>query len=372
MVSEAPTGGRQGDSLRQDVATLAAMPRGSASEGERESAAWIAERMCDAGSRDVAVEPYRGHGTFAWTYALLALAGLAAARLPKRLGWPLALGALAALEGDASGRGPFVRRLLPDAEGANVVGRVPAMGERVSTIVLVAHHDTQRTGLIWNPWLHEPGAARRLRTHAIPSYLAPAGVALLLHRMRVGRALLRVFVAMSVEQALHAPVPGANDNATGVAAVLALVERWAAEPLDGVEVLAVTPGGEESGMQGMRAFLAEHPLDPATTLVLCLDTLGCGTPIVLSAEHTLLRHGYAEADLALVPDDVERWSIGGWTDALQAKFAGLRAISLLSIGPKGVFTHYHHPSDTPEHVDFGSVRRCIAVAVATAEAFARG
>lgn len=357
--------------MKQDVATLAAMSRGSASDGERRSAAWIAERMREAGAQDVEVQPYRGHGTFAWTYALLAGLGLIAARLPRRLGWATALAALVALEGDASGRAQFVRRLLPDAEGANVVGRVGAAGERASTLVVVAHHDTQRAGLVWDPRLHEPGAARRLRTRSIPPYLPPAGVALLLHRTRVGRALLAFLAASSVEQALRDPVPGANDNATGVAAVLALVERWAAEPLDGVEVLAVTPGCEESGMQGMRAFLAAHELDPATTLVLCLDTLGCGTPIVLTAEHTLLRHRYAEADLALVPAEVERWSIGGWTDALQAKFAGLRTISLLSIGPKGIFTHYHHPSDTPEHVDFGSVRACIDAAVGVAEAFQR-
>ncbi len=125
-------------------------------------------------------------------------------------------------------------------------------------------------------------------------------------------------------------------------------------------------------MHGMRAFLRSRSLDPATTLVICLDTLGCGKPIVLRAEHALLRYRYAERDLALVPADVERWSIGGWTDALQAKLAGLRTVSLLSIGPKGLFTHYHHPSDTPEHVDFASVRACLEVAEETITAFSAG
>lgn len=125
-------------------------------------------------------------------------------------------------------------------------------------------------------------------------------------------------------------------------------------------------------MQGARSFLRSRSLDPASTLVLCLDTLGCGNPIVLRAEHTLLRHRYAERDLALVPEDVQRWSLGGWTDALQAKLAGLRTLSLLSIGPLGLLTHYHRPDDLPEHVDFASVRACVDVAVAIAEAFAAG
>ena len=123
-------------------------------------------------------------------------------------------------------------------------------------------------------------------------------------------------------------------------------------------------------MLGARAFFRRHRFDPETTLVLSLDTLGCGRPIVLEAEHALLRHRYAERDLALVPSEVERWTIGGWTDALQAKFAGLRTLSLLSIGPRGAFTHYHHASDLPEHVDFGSVRACLDVADAVARGWA--
>lgn len=352
--------------LERDVEALAAMTRGSCGPGERASAAWIARRLGGE------VQPYRGHGTYAWAYALHALLGLLAARLPRRLGWPLALGLLVSLEGDASARLHLVRRLLPTGEGANVVRRIPAAGARTRTVVLVAHHDAQRTGLLWHPALHEPGAARRLKTRSIPAYLPPAGIALLAHRTRPGRLLLRLLLALSVEQATNRTVPGANDNASGVAATIALAERYAAEPLDGTEVIAAIPGGEESGMQGMRAFLAAHDLAPETTLVVGLDTLGCGKPIVLRAEHTMLRHSYAERDLALVPADVERWSLGGWTDALQAKFAGLRTLSFLSIGPKGLLTHYHRPDDTPANVDFASVRACIEAVDATVREFTGG
>lgn len=361
-----PDGGK--GTLEHDVAALAAMERGSASEGERRSAAWIAARLREV-DIEAEVEPYSGRGTFAWAYALLALSGLLAARLRRRLGWPLSLSAIAALELDASGRFSLP---MGTGEGANVVARVPAAGKRARTVVLVAHHDTQRTGVVWRPALHEPGAARRLRTRSIPPYLPPAAAALLLHRTRLGRGMLCLFAATSVEQALRSPVPGANDNGSGVAAVLALLERFAGSPLEDTEVIGAFVGSEESGMHGMRAFLRSGSFDPETTLVVVLDTLGCGTPIVLRAEHALLRHRYVERDLALVPGHVERWSIGGWTDALQAKLAGLRTVSLLSIGPKGLFTHYHHPTDTPEHVDFASVRACIDVAVETIHAFSAG
>jgi hypothetical protein len=342
--------------LEADVAALAAMERGSAGPGERASADWILGRLRGMGIEGK-VEAYRGRRTYAWSFGVLALAGL----LPL----PARLAALVALELDASGRAPLP---LATGEGANVVARVPAAEERRATLVLMAHHDTQRAGLVWAPALHRPGAARRLRTRSIPPYLALSALVVGLGLRRASLAI----AALSAEQALRSPVPGANDNATGVAAVLALLERWSARPFDHLEVVAVFPGSEESGMAGARAFFATHAFDPATTLVLNLDTLGSGTPIVLEAEHALLRHRYAARDLALVPADVERWTIGGWTDALQAKLAGLRALSLLSIGPEGTFTHYHHPSDTPEHVDFASVRACVEVAQRVAEAFAQG
>lgn len=338
--------------LAEDVRALAGMSRGSARD-EAATAAWLAARLPGA-----EVQPYRGRTTYAWSYAALALAGLSrSARLR--------LAALAALELDASGRFPLP---LGGAQGANVVWRIPARGQRERTVVLLAHHDTQRAGLVWTPALHEPGAARRLRTRSIPPYLPPTAVIVGLGLRRLSLAL----AALSLEQAFRKPVPGANDNATGVAAVLALLERYAASPLEHTEVVGALVGSEESGMLGAHAFLKRHAFDPATTLVVSLDTLGCGTPIVLRAEHTLRRHSYAERDLALVPETVERWSIGGWTDALQAKLLGLRALSILSIGPLGLFTHYHHPSDRPEHVDLDSVRACIEAADATIHAFAGG
>lgn len=340
--------------LESDVAALAAMPRGSVRD-EAATADWLVSRLRDEGIEGQ-VEGYRGRRTYAWAYAALALFGLSR-RLPVRLA------ALAALELDASGRVPLP---IGMGEGANVVCRLPSSGERVRTVVLLAHHDTQRTGWIWDPRLHEHGAERRLSKRSIPAYLTPAGAILALGL----RPLALLFAGLSVQQALSPHAPGANDNATGVAAVLALLARHAADPVPGTEVVGALVGSEESGMLGARAFLERHAFDRETTLVVCLDTLGCGRPIVLSGENTLLPQRYAERDLALVPDEVERWSIGGWTDALQAKLRGLRTVSILSIGPKGLFTHYHHPSDLPEHVDLASVRACIEVAERTIAAFA--
>jgi hypothetical protein len=167
-------------------------------------------------------------------------------------------------------------------------------------------------------------------------------------------------------------VPGASDNATGVAGVLALVERFAAEPLDeGTETIALLTGCEESGMGGMAEWLRTEGarLDPRTTLVLGLDTLGAGEPIVARAEGSIVPWRYRAEDLDWADRGAARAGVapprrvqlGGWTDPLLAVHAGLPTISLLSANGNR-FTNYHQPTDTPDRVSWDSVAACLHLA----------
>lgn len=366
-------------SLRDDVAALAAITRDSAGAGERESARWIAERLTAIGVEDVAIEPFRAPRTFAWTHLLHAAAGVAAAVRGSRA---LALATIASYELEVSGRAPWSRRLVPHGQGDNVVALLPALGERRRTLVLVAHHDAARTGRLWDPRVAKIGATRRLRRRAMDPTGAPLGLAAaaIATGTRAGRAiggtLFAAAAALVVDVARSPTVPGANDNASGVAAVLELCARFVAQPLDGIEVLAAFPGAEESGMGGMAAFLEDHPLDPATTFVVGLDTIGSGRPIIATSEATFLPHGYREADVRFVEEAArgaglatpERWRLGAWTDPILATYRGLPAVSLLSVGDHGHHSDYHVPDDTPDRLDHACVERCVAIAEAVARA----
>lgn len=368
--------------LRADVAALAAMRRDSAGPGERASAEWVAQRMRAAGVEQVRTEPYRYTPTYAPAYGLHAAAIATGAALGGWRGRALALAAIASYELDASGRAQPLRRLLPRGEGANAVGRIPARGARRATLVLVAHHDAARTGLIWHPKLTAGGARSRVERRSMEPTGAAFGIAALAATSgtRAGRLLGGLLgaagVALMADVQCSPTVPGASDNATGVAALLALAERLAADRPEGLETIVLAPGGEEPGMGGMAAFLARHgaALDRETTFVLGLDTLGAGTPIVARAEGVLLPHRYAERDNDLVDaaarraglQPPQRWRIGAYTDPVLARFAGLRAVSLLSVGADGRYSDYHLPTDTPERVDWTSVAACLALAEATA------
>jgi Iap family predicted aminopeptidase len=162
--------------------------------------------------------------------------------------------------------------------------------------------------------------------------------------------------------------PGANDNASGVAGVLELVGRLARERPPGLEVVALVCGCEESGMGGMAAWLAAEglQLDPQRTLVLGLDTIGSGEPVVLEAEGGLWPVRYRDQDVASAERaGLRRWRLGAWTDPVLACLAGIPALSILSVRDGG-FPNYHLPSDLPENVDIGCVEACVDAAEAIA------
>jgi acetylornithine deacetylase/succinyl-diaminopimelate desuccinylase-like protein len=343
--------------IADDITALAGMVRDSADAGERAAAEWVAKRLREEGVADVELQPYRWPRTHVWAQLPHLLASLGP--------WWLRLASLVSYELDQSGRLQWVQRLLPRGHGVNVIARVPAKGAAKRTVVLVAHLDAQRTGLIWNRHVTEPGAKRRLARHAMtPSALLSAPV--LLSRSRAAKAL---GLALLLDTATSPTVPGANDNASGVAAVLEVVRRVVADPLEDTELLAVFPGAEEAGMGGMRAFVKARDLDASRTFVLGLDTVGSGTPILAEKEGALLPHAYAEEDLVRVERaahhagvPLQRWRIAAYTDPIVARFKGLPSASILSVGEHGFYTHYHRMDDVPEHVDLACVERCATIA----------
>jgi hypothetical protein len=356
-----------------DVEALAAMERGSAAE-DKPHVAWLERRLRDAGAHELHTETFRFQRRWIWRYGAHGGAGIGAALVGGPIGAGLAAATAASVELDISGRNTWLARLLPAGEGVNVVARIPAAGEPRRTIVFIAHHDAQRAGLMW----------RIPRTKQPMSLVPQTVLALIAIGCLIGSRILRAFGAatlaamtlLGVDVARRRVVPGANDNASGVAALLALMAAFARDPLEGTEVIGVFSDCEEVGLGGASAWLAAHgdELDRATTLVVSLDTLGSGEPAVVS------RDGAVTANYARVTQDwadrgalraavspPRRIDLVAPTDGSPANHAGLHTLSLVSCAPDGTLgAHYHQPSDTPENVDYESVEQCTRLAAGIA------
>ncbi|MFM9139064.1 MAG: M28 family peptidase [Solirubrobacterales bacterium] len=387
---EVPTG-----RLAADVEELAGMPRGSASRDEQDAARWAAARLEECGATGVGVERYAGRTTNSWSFAGHSAAAMAGQFIGGVGGALVALASLVSLERDASGRFPWRRRLAGGAEGASAFGRVPASGERRGAVVIVAHIDTAKTGLAWHPLVTQLGGKRNLSRQAMDpvmglqaAAIAGSAVTALLPRRSALRRLVGIpaaalnllAIALNLAIARSPVVPGANDNASGVAAALAVARAFATSPPENVDLELALVGSEEVGMGGFHAWLERRQaaLDPSRTLVLGLDTVGSGTPILAAAEGAVATHRYPEGALELVDQgallageqEPPRWRIGAWTDPLLALLRGYPAASILSVGP-GYYPHYHHPSDLPEFVDYECVAACARIATGTVEAWDR-
>jgi Peptidase family M28 len=380
--------------LRATVEALAAIERGSTSEGERDAAEWIADRLGELGC-EASVEEERAFPAWAPTLAAVSAVGAVAglAGMARRRGSRLAaaVGALAAAAiADDISNGPRVTRgaTMEKRPTWNVVGTVgdPAAAR---TVVVLAHHDAAPTGRIFDPglqrWLGRrfPGVIERIDT-ALPLWWPVVGapVAVAYGAARGRRAATAVGVvgclgatAAFVDIARSPTVPGANDNLTGVAALLALADRLRERPQDGVRVLLVSCGSEESLQGGIHGFAARHfpSLDPDATWFLNLDSVGSPRLALVEGEGPLVMEDYPDRTFRdLVARAAERAGVRmrrgmrarSSTDSIVPGRARFPIATLTSLDRDKLISNYHLMSDTPENVRYETVADAVAVAEA--------
>ena len=202
--------------------------------------------------------------------ALGALGGIAGLRGRRLLGAALGAVGAAGIADDFPPGQRRLRRLLPRRTTYNVVCEI-GDPEAERTVVLIAHHDAAHSGLVFHPAIpqiadrlgpdredrHQPAAdgaggrrpdPRRARG---ADRQAPAHQA---RRLRSGSARPRRWP----RSARREVVPGANDNGTAVVPLLALAERLLEEPPQGIRVILLSAGSEESFSEGIKAFGERH------------------------------------------------------------------------------------------------------------------
>src|SRR5918996_663878 len=88
----------------------------------------------------------------------------------------------------------------------------------------------------------------------------------------------RLFFRRASQNALSGVVPGANDNASGVATALSLAAELDRDRPEHLDVWVLLAGGGWSLHEGVRSFVRAHRdrLSPDSTYFVFLDTVGAG------------------------------------------------------------------------------------------------
>lgn len=358
------------DPLSEIRALSAHDGRLAGTDAERRAATHLARRLDEKLHREAHTEP-----TLTWprwplahlAHALLAIAGSAISVKAPLAGAILVAVATVLALGEITARVPITRRLTGRRASQNVVSTDG--GARPGTLILTAHYDAGRGGAAYGR-----AVTRLTRRTGLSAPFAAALVLLL--ATTAARALgldgpmlsaiqfvptvaLIVSLPLLADILLSGPTAGAGDNASGVATVLRLAERYG-DDLDHLDVDVLLTGAQEAGAQGMWAWLRRHrrELDPATTIVLNVDEVGQGEvryavregPLLALRQHTQLRRlcdQIAEEDAAEGRYGAQAVTARRPGDAWAARARGLPAITI-SCGPA---PDHHRPTDVPDRID---------------------
>ncbi|MFL5887216.1 MAG: M28 family metallopeptidase [Thermoleophilaceae bacterium] len=356
-------------------------------DAERRAAGHLAKRLEDLG-REAQIEPTRVLPNYATTHlihALLAIVGSVLSITAPSAGFALVLVATVSAGLDLTGIAFLIRRLTGARASQNVVSREE--GDKPGTLILTAHYDAARTGVIFGRRTSERRAALGKLLHRPIGPFEPffwSLIALLVCcALRLGgiegyvltivqfipTVVLIVSAPLFADIALSGVVPGASDNASGVATVLRLAERYGGD-LDNFDVWVLFPGAEEGLMLGMREWLKRHrkELDAARTIFLNVDKVGHGTVRYVTKEGFVVAHAYHPTlvDLCdqIAEEDEEEGRYGArpvasrnGTDATAARSRGFPAITISCLNALDYDPTYHQATDTPENIDPEALER---------------
>jgi hypothetical protein len=360
--------------VRQHIEALCKWPhRGSTTEFERQAAEYLVGQMKAIGL-DARLEQFSSHTSFSWTYLIiyggLFIGGYIGWNHPF-LGILLCALMLVLFYGECTSKWKALADLLPKRPSQNVLGIIPNRGA-AKKVVLVAHYDSSKSGLSFHP--STVGTFRQ-------SFIISVVMMLLLLEILVirsfygGGSLLRVlwvislaYLLLPIILLLHRElfgqyVQGASDNASGVAAMLAVAEGLAKVPPKNLEVWCLATGCEEVNLMGMTAFLQAHQyeLDSKTTYFINFDNLGSGSLRFVTAEGMLTVFPSAP-ELVAAAEKLSQTQIFkdiqphvyklATLDALVASSRGYKTISLMALDNRNGIPHWHWPTDVLKNIDF--------------------
>ena len=245
-------------------------------------------------------------------------------------------------------------------------------------MVLIAHHDAAHSGAIFDPTVtyalgrRFPKTIARLRAWPRIMYLVLAGPILVaLGSRRLGAAFSLGSAAAFADIARSEVVDGANDNLSGVAALITLARSMALAPPDDVRVIFLSAGSEESFEEGSQAFLRRHrdSFPEGSTYVIAIDAVGSPYLLLVEGEGMLERLEYDialkytieqaahDAGIAMIR---EHWLSFG-SDALAGLRAGYPSVLVASFDDMKLPANYHWRTDVPDNVDYETVAQSATV-----------
>jgi len=289
------------EAVRDDIRHLTQEvgPRGAATDGERQASRYIRARMASA-LDSVSREEFATIQTAAWLesgfhaeFIIVYLVSLL---------WPLAAfcygtAMLFLFTAEATGVA-ILSRLMRQERSQNVVGRL-RNPYATRSIVILAHYDSPRrdflirsntragTAIYWLRFILMVvivAGAAYTAIGAGPQWLGETVLAL----RTIAAANLGLFVlARLYRESRGQYIAGADDNASGVAVMLHLAEKFAADRPHRTEMWFVATGSAHAACGGMHRIVEQRMFDPEKAMFINIQRVAHGPPAYVVREGIL-------------------------------------------------------------------------------------
>jgi len=366
---------------------LAANPRGSATEAEKQAAEYVQAQLKALGVVDIQLQPFSGERSI-WLFVALAfglaLVGHAAFWLLRQPVGKVPAMIIAMLVFGFSGYLVWrkftsedypLHNNLPHGPSQNVIATIPPRQGTRQRVVLVAHLDSHRAVF----WFASDFMVRLFGIvsiiaiggvyAAIPVYLlaglTPYPIFAWLGGILAGFHFIAWFTGVTADLGRYSP--GANDNASSVGTLLSLAERLRSQPLQNTEVWLAFTGCEESSGDGMLALLKEKGAELKQAVFIDFEMVGIGDAIsYIREEGNLSRHTIPAELERLVKEAGKEFGVGqvstpfvgASTECSILLKHGYKAVCLIGFR-KGSsnMPEWHRLTDTPDRLQGDALQR---------------
>ncbi len=347
--------------------------RGTATEGEYRARDYIKNTFDTMGIQNSA-EQFKTITSFSYPYILIYLTSVAGA-IFLLLHRPVVsivltgIGAVAFYLENTSI--PLAASLLPKRTSSNVIGYIPAGKHDKNRVIVTAHYDSSRSGIMFSPKF-----VKGFRNTFIGLVISIFSMFILTALYWVTRVVwLKVLVAIlavdplvTIALLLHREINGdythgANDNASGVSVLLGIAERFNHEPLANTELYLVATGAEEVGMAGMAYFVKQHRRLLNDALIINIDNCGAGE-VSYIVEEGMIKKFAADHGMVALADQLRGKGFENIkpkvftsmsTDALVPLARGYRAMSIMAFDHEGILPNWHWETDVFENIQPAAV-----------------
>jgi len=353
---------------------LAGLPHRGATTEEEKQAAELLKQNLMAQNIPAKLESFMARTSYSWEVILFSatmIIGLLISPFLSKLGTAIVLLGFWNYARHFMGRSTLFTPIIPKKKSQNVVAEIPAMQVSDKNIILMAHYDSARASSVFAPnMVKNFRQSFLLNTYVgffsiIWAYLGDYwGLSLWFKFVCIGLSIVHLIniIIHIRRETFHNFVPGINDNASGVAAVFAVVEDLKKIPLQNSNIWIVFTACEEAGIQGAKAFYHKHWPDlPADkTAVINLDNIGSGNLHFVTGEGMLLYYNFDESIIHVCEELTKQTKYSdvkpleyrrAYFDTLVFTQHGYPCTTLIALDDNGHIPNWHWYTDTIDNIN---------------------